>query len=467
MKALNVAQPYAAPTTYYDASAKVLEKTFFLIKFAPSPWSNPDNFETLPTVEVEIGIDPYTGNLSTPRIHAISSHATADVLMPDAASDVRYVRRVNVPLDASTPEVDEFMKRSNLDLFRSDVLRPAAQATFKIPGWLAGDNENDTVQKEYIYTHLEYKSGVQFDWQGLPLWFTDIESGSTGGKRSEVMIEYQELGHGAIYKSAKGLLGNEQSLSDASDFNTLQTPRASAEDDGDMNRFLTELDDTEEEDDMSLVDDALFALDEPGMDDVETNQDVFSAPMDDMDDEPTNDSELRDSHKVEQVEDSQNINDLEAAHDDKVSEPSWGDHDVFTSSEDLPQSTPLASSSTPSSEYESTSGSLFQRHDEIDLPPLIPTTETKFDHNTLSSPLSSSPSPVEDFTSFITKIRNFISQLQPEIKQIYGVKYSKDDNNNNNHTRRPRDEIQVVQRQAMVKDEIPFDRIRDVFEDKK
>ena len=170
-----------------------LEKLTFLIRFSPSPWSNPDDFEKLPTIELALDVSPATGTLSHPHISAISSYITADILMPDAAADIRYVRRATIPIKSQTADVDAFLKSSNLDIMGHEVLQPASKATFEIPAWMI-NNTNDAlgfVDKQYVFTNLEFRSTLHFEWKGLPLLYSEIEAGSTGGKRSEVMIQYQ------------------------------------------------------------------------------------------------------------------------------------------------------------------------------------------------------------------------------------------------------------------------------------
>lgn len=73
-------------------------KHYILLRLFPSPWKHVDSFESFPPVEMEMEIDPKTGDLSNPKVVAVQSDAVADLMLPGRECDVRFRRRVVVPL---------------------------------------------------------------------------------------------------------------------------------------------------------------------------------------------------------------------------------------------------------------------------------------------------------------------------------------------------------------------------------
>ena len=87
-------------------------KHYMLLRFFPSPWKHPDSFEFFPPVEMEMEIDPKTGDFSNSKVVALQGDAVADLMLPGRGCDVRFRRRVvvplyvgkNIPQPQSTPE---------------------------------------------------------------------------------------------------------------------------------------------------------------------------------------------------------------------------------------------------------------------------------------------------------------------------------------------------------------------------
>ncbi|KAF8418800.1 mitochondrial inner-membrane-bound regulator-domain-containing protein [Tirmania nivea] len=69
-----------------------------LIRFSPSPWEHPEDFETYPPVEMEVEVDSITGDVRNPKVVAVHSNSVVDMMMPAKDCDVRFRRRLVVPL---------------------------------------------------------------------------------------------------------------------------------------------------------------------------------------------------------------------------------------------------------------------------------------------------------------------------------------------------------------------------------
>ncbi|KAF8466940.1 hypothetical protein BDZ91DRAFT_848679 [Kalaharituber pfeilii] len=69
-----------------------------LLHFSPSPWAHPDTFEQYPPVEMQVDVDIKTGEVYTPKVVAVYSNTVADLMLPARECDVRFRRRIVVPL---------------------------------------------------------------------------------------------------------------------------------------------------------------------------------------------------------------------------------------------------------------------------------------------------------------------------------------------------------------------------------
>ncbi|KAJ6258389.1 hypothetical protein Dda_6429 [Drechslerella dactyloides] len=200
-----------------------------LLKFSPSPWLNPANFELLPPVEMELHINPEINEVLSLKIGAIESHNIVDILMPRNASDVRFVRRRLVRIESKTPDVERYLKSADLDVLGEERLRAGEELVLNVPKWMLKNTARDetwaldedgnvvdeavtpanppasesqleyaeepvdeaaeTVPVTYYFTGLETRSSTIFDFDGAPLIYTKVEAGASGGSYDEVILE--------------------------------------------------------------------------------------------------------------------------------------------------------------------------------------------------------------------------------------------------------------------------------------
>lgn len=173
----------------------------FILKFAPSPWSNPDTFELFPPLEMTLMVDAFSGEAQNPKLVAVHSESVADLLMPSRNCDLRFLRRVNVPLNLgisrlglagggiTEEEMARFINESNLNPAGNDRLRASPQIKVSIPPFMMQRSPySPTEEIDYIFTGMEFRRELKFDWEGLYMHHTVVEGGISGGKKTEVKL---------------------------------------------------------------------------------------------------------------------------------------------------------------------------------------------------------------------------------------------------------------------------------------
>ncbi|KAF3089803.1 hypothetical protein TWF569_009698 [Orbilia oligospora] len=189
-----------------------------LLKFSPSPWKHPENFELLPPVEMELQIKPDTNELQALKVAAVESHSIVDVLMPRNACDLRFAKRTLARVEGKTKQIKNYIRAAKLDVLGEDRLEAGEVLEFNLPKWMISDAEKvapvvepssaedeyselafsemyddadplETVPVNYFFTGLETRSSTTFDFDGSALVYTKIEAGASGGSYDEVVLE--------------------------------------------------------------------------------------------------------------------------------------------------------------------------------------------------------------------------------------------------------------------------------------
>ncbi|KAK6509614.1 hypothetical protein TWF481_004349 [Arthrobotrys musiformis] len=187
-----------------------------LLKFSPSPWKHPKNFELLPPVEMELQIKPDTNELQALKVGAVESHSIVDVLMPRNACDLRFTKRTLARVEGKTKKIKNYIRAAKLDVLGEDRLEAGEVLEFNLPRWMVKDAEKvapldegdsdpnarsnydvfstmenplEVVPVHYFFTGLETRSSTTFDFDGSALVYTKIEAGASGGSYDEVVLE--------------------------------------------------------------------------------------------------------------------------------------------------------------------------------------------------------------------------------------------------------------------------------------
>lgn len=192
-----------SPDTYKN-SPKLLEDRIaysFTLRFAPSPWSSPGSFEHYPPLEMTLEIDSASGEALNPKLVAVHSESVADLLIPSRNCDLRFLRRVDVPLalgingqqlavgGVTKEDMERFFEQSNLNPADDGRLRASPQIIVSIPPWMMQRAPSlPTTGIVYMFTGMEFRRELYFDWEGVRLHHTAVEGGISGGRKTEVKL---------------------------------------------------------------------------------------------------------------------------------------------------------------------------------------------------------------------------------------------------------------------------------------
>lgn len=205
----------------------------FILKFAPSPWFNRDTFELFPPLEMTLMVDAFSGEAQTPKLVAVHSESVADILMPSRNCDLRFLRRVNVPLNlgisglelasggVTEEEMARFMNESNLNPAGDEKLCASPRIKVSIPPFMMKRSPSSPTEEiDYIFTGMEFRRELKFDWEGFCMHHTVVEGGISGGRKTEVKLickaaletgvlevnrEAENSGYGALKSQVPGV----------------------------------------------------------------------------------------------------------------------------------------------------------------------------------------------------------------------------------------------------------------------
>ncbi|KAK6333618.1 hypothetical protein TWF730_003804 [Orbilia blumenaviensis] len=234
-----------------------------LLKFSPSPWMHPKNFELLPPVELELQVKPDTNELLAMKVAAVESHSIVDVLMPRNACDLRFVKRTLARVEGKTRKVKDYIRAAKLDVLGEDRLEAGEVLEFNLPKWMVKEAEKvEKLQREpeeeldydgitfstpgeedplgvvpvhYFFTGLETRSSTAFDFDGSALVYTKVEAGASGGSYDEVVLECSKQEIEYLTPLEQQTLGREDEIAEQKkveenvqqikDFETLERER--------------------------------------------------------------------------------------------------------------------------------------------------------------------------------------------------------------------------------------------------
>jgi hypothetical protein len=190
-------------------------KEYFQLRFLPTPWANPDNFETYPPVRLTVKIDPTTGEPLDPEFSALGLQCNADVLLPRLPCDIRFTRRDEATLpiaeDAEAAgitkeEWEKYLANSQLNPTKNSKLRSASEIKLNIPNWLVNGPAKPAIEDaeasetfeasaeatsvEYTFAGMEFRREVTLEDNGYSLSRTVIEGGVSGGRKTEIKMTY-------------------------------------------------------------------------------------------------------------------------------------------------------------------------------------------------------------------------------------------------------------------------------------
>jgi len=188
--------------------SKVVES--FIFHFQPNPFFVPaksrhpigsEALSAFPPLEMRLSVDPESQELTMKELQAIVAVDSSDVMLPDSNVDVRFQQKVKCrfqPPRSNFPKgVKEFLQTAELNVsFEKGKIRTPAKLTIPIASHLCrgrgldllGKGKGEVQDVEYLYTGLEIRKRLAIEFNGWRMIYTSFESGSAGGRRSELKL---------------------------------------------------------------------------------------------------------------------------------------------------------------------------------------------------------------------------------------------------------------------------------------
>lgn len=161
-----------------------------------------------PSIELRLAIGK-TKSIVPMTLMAIVDEKNVDVMLPDNLLDVRYHQRTMCHLRHNEPSdiyklISRFLDASRLNLQGQGALETPPKITIPLSRHLLtpesirllrGNNKEtkewkkkDLFDVEYLFSGMEIRSTLKFEYEGWRMLYTSIEAGKSGGRRSEFSL---------------------------------------------------------------------------------------------------------------------------------------------------------------------------------------------------------------------------------------------------------------------------------------
>jgi len=148
----------------------------------------------LPEIDLRIGPRKEKEPTQIRSVQLIRNVTESDLLLPREVADIRF--RSHTASEATTqidPKIQRFVEESNFDVWGEERLRTPSKLSLRIPKWAihqdAGQDITRTIGVEYAYHSMEYQSYMSFSFRGVRMFYSTVEAGKAGGRRSELRFE--------------------------------------------------------------------------------------------------------------------------------------------------------------------------------------------------------------------------------------------------------------------------------------
>lgn len=149
-----------------------------------------------PSIDLSVELESETRDIKLDSVRFVRDERESDLLLPQEVSDTRF--RAYTYFEAHQqidPEILQFVKASEFDVWSDNRLRTPSKLNIFVPKFVLGQDarasikDADGIEVEYTFASLEYRSLMTTTHQGTRVFFTTIEAGKTGGRRSELRLE--------------------------------------------------------------------------------------------------------------------------------------------------------------------------------------------------------------------------------------------------------------------------------------
>lgn len=222
------------PRTGLDGG-KLQDSAELRILMTPTPSAlHEEVSRPIPDLEIGLFINQSTRTITLRRVRLLFETRQSDLVMPDLPADLRFATKLFASANISTgslPPIDEFLERSNLNIWGTDRLKTPSNLTLAVPQYSIQDpprsNPKDVnadaqvtrpstpLYVDYAFAALEHRCNLSERRGIFKIEYYVIEAGRTGGRKEGLRLTghptaVQDPGT-ALTEVANGLIANSVS----------------------------------------------------------------------------------------------------------------------------------------------------------------------------------------------------------------------------------------------------------------
>jgi hypothetical protein len=166
-----------------------------LYTFTPSPQqaNSLDKLEDYPALTVRFM--QTNGNPQFRDLYLNFKDRYYDVLLPDLATDIRFIKRFKLGLSTSRkePKIASFITAVKDNIQSGARLTAPASLTIEVPKWTIPGYKRDNIGTrtiEYLFTEVTHRQNVNMTFHGQPVSIAVIQKGKVGGNSTRLAVHY-------------------------------------------------------------------------------------------------------------------------------------------------------------------------------------------------------------------------------------------------------------------------------------
>ena len=152
--------------------------------------------QQFPPLRVQFSYNERIGQHYLKQLHLDLDKRIHDILLPDKALDIRFIRRSQLRLHApnTSKMVEEFMKTVIANIQSGEKLT-APSVNIDIPNWaIPGYTQAHlpgTINVEYLFTGIRFRQNVTAKILEVPVTFSTAQSGKLGSKSAALSANFE------------------------------------------------------------------------------------------------------------------------------------------------------------------------------------------------------------------------------------------------------------------------------------
>lgn len=152
------------------------------------------SLKSLPEIDLRIALGTQNEPVQIRSVQLVRDKSEMDLLLPQEVADIRFCGcTVSEATHRIDPKVKRFVEESNFNVWGEERLRTPSKLSLRIPKWTiqqgAAEELTRPIEVEYAYDSMEYLSYMSMMYRGVPMFYTTVEAGKAGGRRTELRFE--------------------------------------------------------------------------------------------------------------------------------------------------------------------------------------------------------------------------------------------------------------------------------------